>query len=443
MLNLYDIAYGLAVGISAPLWLLIPRARRKVLAAFNQRMGHVPPRDGLRPAVWIHAVSLGEINATKMLADRLRALRPDLHLVISTTTNTGWERAQKLYGGPDVTLLRYPLDFTPAVTRALDHLRPSLVVLMELELWPNFLRQCANRSIPVLLINGRVTPTSHRKYKLIRPVVATMFRRLAAVCAQDPTYAGRFLDLGAPPDRVSVTGTMKFDTATVADRVDGDAALAAGLGLAPSEPLWVCGSTGPGEEQLILDTYRALLRAYPTLRLALIPRHPERFDEVASLIERQGMPLLRRSQSTHPQSQIANKKPEIPPILLGDTMGELRKFYSLARVIFVGRTLVDLGHRQHGSDMIEPAALARPVIVGPYTANFADAMSRFRADHAIVEVSSAQELQQAVAQLLADPAAAADVGRRAQAVVLREKGATDRHAQIILRHLPPTSPAPP
>jgi 3-deoxy-D-manno-octulosonic-acid transferase len=263
--------------------------------------------------------------------------------------------------------------------------------------------------------------------------------------------------LGAANNRVSVTGTMKFDTAAVADRVAGDSELADALGLDAAEPIWVCGSTGPGEERLILDTYRSLLATHPTLRLVIVPRHPERFDEVAALIQREGFTPVRRSLcrvgiahrpveevgGAHPtemsdlKSQISNR------VILGDTMGELRAFYSLARLVFVGRSLVDLGPRQHGSDMIEPAALGKPVIVGPFTANFADAVSRFSAADAIVEVNSRQELEQTVSKLLSDPAVAAAMARRAQQVVLREKGATERHARIILQHLPPTSPCRP
>src|SRR5580765_740877 len=180
MINIYDIAYGLVLLVSAPFWLLHPKSRRKVFAAFSQRMGDVPMREGSRPAVMIHAVSLGEINATKMLAGRLRELRPDLQVIISTTTETGYARAMELYGNngeqksPDLllnqepnpfTVIRYPLDFTPAVSRVLDNLRPSVVALMELELWPNFIRQCARRNIPVVLLNGRVTEPSFRRYK--------------------------------------------------------------------------------------------------------------------------------------------------------------------------------------------------------------------------------------------------------------------------------------
>jgi 3-deoxy-D-manno-octulosonic-acid transferase len=448
MLNFYDLAYGCFLGVTAPYWLINPKTRRKFLNAFRQRMGHVPPRTDSSPAVLIHAVSLGEINATPALVQRLQQARPDLDVVVSVTTDTGYERGKQLYGSmPKVTLIRFPLDFTGAIVRVLDAMRPSLVVLMELELWPNFLRQCAKRHVPVVLVNGRMTLPAFKKYRMVKPVTATMLRRLAAVCAQDEVYAERFRQLGA--SSVTVTGTMKFDTAQVADRVNGDDQVALELGLpliagsgssgvlhakgpglpppAIKHPLWICGSTGPGEEPIILEAYHTLLQTFPTLRLAIIPRHPQRFNEVAALIAQRGYPLLRRSART-PAS--GNR-----PVILGDTMGELRKFYSLADIVFVGRTLVDLGPRQHGSDMIEPAALAKPVAIGPWTHNFAEAMRKLRHADAMVEVSDAASLAKAIERWLSDPPAATAVGRRAQDVVRANQGATARHAEIILSHL--------
>lgn len=429
MVNLYDIAYGIGLGISAPYWLINRSARVKVRSALRDRMGHVQPRTDHAPAVLIHAVSLGEINATRGLVQRLRDLRPDLHLIISSTTETGFARANELYGSAArITLLRYPLDFSRAVSRVLDNLRPTVVVLMELEAWPNFMSHCAGRGIPVLVVNGRITEPSFRRYRLLGPVVRRMFGRLAGCCVQDEINSRRFAGLGVPTGRIQITGTMKFDTATVADRVEGDQQLAADLGLASSQPLLVCGSTGPGEEQIILQQYRRLREKHSGLRLAIIPRHPQRFDEVARLIAEAGFGLVRRSRS-----DLEAHDPTA--VLLGDTMGELRKFYSLASIVFVGRTLVDLGPRQHGSDMIEPAALAKPVIVGPYTTNFADAMSQFRAANAIVEVGSGEELGAAVDRLLRDQADARTLGDAARNAVLRGKGATERHAQEILRYL--------
>ncbi len=251
-----------------------------------------------------------------------------------------------------------------------------------------------------------------------------MLGGLASVCVQDQMYAGRFEKLGAQKQNIRVTGTMKFDTAQVSDRIDGDTEMAAQVGLR-GEPLWVAGSTGPGEEEVVLNIYERLRKDFPALHLAIVPRKPERFDEVAELIKRRGLTLTRRSRND----------PREGAVILGDTMGELRKFYSLARVVFVGRSLVDLGSRQHGSDMIEPAALRKACITGPFTTNFADVMNKFRAANAMREVNSEMELELALRELLSDRAIALEIGSRARQVVIDQQGATQRHAQIILELL--------
>lgn len=437
MINGYDIAWGALLGVSAPIWLLHSKWRRKVRRALSERMGRDARRDvSAGPAVMIHAVSLGEINATRALVGTLANQRPDLRFIISTTTDTGFARAQELYGSdPTVTLIRYPLDFSSAIRRVLDGARPAAVVLMELEVWPNFIRHCTLGGIPVLLINGRLTESSFRSYRLGRPVVSRMFRQLAAVCAQDETYARRFVELGAPVERVRVTGTMKFDTAHVADSIPGADDVARAVGLRPGEePIWVCGSTGPREEALILDAYK---RMDQRLRLVIVPRHPERFDEVASVIRHHSLNVVRRSRPPSEEDRRTMAASDRPPVVLGDTLGELRKFYSLADVVFVGRTLVDLGPRQHGSDMIEPAALARPVVVGPYTTNFADVMRRLREADAVRVVSDPGGLGGVVESLLADRAGAAAMGRRAQEVVRHQQGATGRNVAVILSNIAP------
>jgi 3-deoxy-D-manno-octulosonic-acid transferase len=248
-----------------------------------------------------------------------------------------------------------------------------------------------------------------------------MFSRLAAVCAQEQSYADRFIQLGADPSRTRVTGTMKFDSAPALPDVPGAANLARDLSL--RSPLWVCGSTGPGEEQIVLDIYTQLRQTHPDLQLAIIPRKPDRFDEVATLIESRGFGCLRRSK---PESVPTGNTQ--PVVVLGDTMGELRKFYAHADVVFVGRTLVDLGDKQHGSDMIEPCAIGKPTIVGPFTGNFIEPMNAFRAAEAIVEVADADGLKDAVTRLLSSPDG---IGGRAQAVVQSQRGATDRTLAVI------------
>lgn len=430
-MNGYDMAYALCLGVAAPVWVWRGNARRKVMSALRLRSGRVPERQDDGPAVMIHAVSVGEINATPALVRLLRNARPDLHIVISTTTETGRDRAFELYEKePHVSVVRYPLDFSGAVRRALDAIRPDVVVLMELELWPNFLRECERRGIPVILANGRLTEKSYRNYKRGKAITRAMFRRLAVACVQDEEYAKRFIDCGVPADRVKVTGTMKFDTAQIADTLPGAREIADSVGLVPGrEPIWVCGSTGPGEEKLIVREYRVLLKKIPKLRLVVVPRKPERFDEVADLIESLKFQVVLRSDPIVPRD------PAIPPVILGDTMGELRKFYSLADVVFVGRSLVDLGPRQHGSDMIEPAALGKPTIVGPFTGNFADAMRKLKAAEAVMEVPDARSLAESVAVLIGTPAEAQAMGRRAQTVVRQEQGATARHAAVVFHEL--------
>jgi 3-deoxy-D-manno-octulosonic-acid transferase len=373
---------------------------------------------------------LGEINATRALVDLLRRFEPGLQFIISTTTDTGYERGQQLYGSQaDVTLIRYPLDFSGGVCRVLDRLQPALVVLMELEVWPNFLLHCRQRNIPVILANGRMSAHSYRNYQWIKPIVRKMFRRITKICVQDIDYGRRFAELGARPEDVLITGTMKFDNAVVADRIPGDSELAEAVGLYPGpDTIWVCGSTGPGEEEILLRVYRELLARHARLRLVLVPRKPERFDEVATLIEAMKFRCVRRSSSAPPPPPGS----VIPPVILGDTMGELRQFYSLADVVFVGRSLVDLGSKQHGSDMIEPAALARPIVVGPWTGNFADAVRKFRAAEGIMVANDEPQLQEAMSVLLSTPAQAELMGRSAQDVVRREQGATERHARVIL-----------
>ena len=337
-MNLFDLGYGLGIGLSSPVWLAVPKWRRKVLEARANRMAHDPGRQTSHPAVMIHAVSLGEINATVELVRLMEQARPDLRFVISSTTQVGFEQAQKLYGqNPKATVIRFPLDFSSAVNRLLDAQRPTAVVLMELEVWPNFTKACAHHEIPVVVFNARLTYKSYRNYRLAFPLTKPTFRRLSYVCAQDQEYADRFIKLGVAPDRVRVTGTMKFDTAQVASQIPGADQLATEVGLRPQkEKIWVCGSTGPGEEQIVLDAYADLLRSYPGLRLAIVPRKPERFDLVAELIRSRGYMLVRRSQNRG--SPVRTEEPsaaknDAPPVVLGDTMGELRKFYSLADLV--------------------------------------------------------------------------------------------------------------
>ncbi|RME39741.1 MAG: 3-deoxy-D-manno-octulosonic acid transferase, partial [Planctomycetota bacterium] len=415
-----DVIYLLGAVVYVPFLLYEALFRGKNRRGWRQRMGFVPRFDPSRRRIWIHAVSLGEINATRRLAEMLRERCPDVELVFSSTTDTGYARGVQLYGAERV--FRFPLDFSWAVTRALRRMRPTMIVLVEQEVWFNLTRLATDRGIPVVVMNGRLTERSARRLARLGPITRAMFSRLAWVGAQDEEIAARFRRLGVSPERVEVTGSLKWDSAEVTDSVPGADALARALGLHTDRPLWVCGSTGPGEETIILDAYRALLdRLAPAEGganrpvLAIVPRKPERFDEVARLIERSGFSCIRRSR----RADGSQARLDESSVVLGDTMGELRKFYERASVVFVGRSLVPMG----GSDVMEVAALGKPILVGPYTDNFRLAVVALEEAGALEVVADGSDLRAAVERLLADPAEAAARGERARRVVREHQGA--------------------
>lgn len=416
---LADAAY-LAVGLPVLAWRILVKGKDR--HGWRQRMGHLPARDGSRPALWVHCVSLGEANLVRTFVQQARQRLPQFDLLVSSTTDTGFDRATRLYG--DIgTVFRFPLDFSRWVNRALDRLRPSVVVLAELETWPNLLALAGQRGIPVVVVNGRLTEKSFHRYRRIRPLVRSMFARLSLVVAQDDTVAARFEALGTPKDHIRIVPSMKFDTAEVADTVSGADELAAQLGVAPDVDLWVAGGTGDDEERAILDAHRRIQQKHTQARLAIVPRKPERFDEVAEVIGRMGFRCLRRSRCRQTATQPVSRD----QVILGDTMGELRKFYSLAKVAFVGRSLVPMG----GSDMMEAAGLGRAVLVGPHTENFIEPMKILMQAQAAAIVHAGEDLADRVVELLADPSRAARMGQAGQQAICANKGASARTLDLV------------
>ncbi len=421
-----DLLYGLAVCLGWPFLLYRRIKRGPGSLALRERLGNVPSRAVSAHCVWLHGVSLGEINATRTLVEQIHRRKPEARIVISSTTRTGLDRARKLY--PQLVVFRFPLDFSLVIRRVLRRIRPSVIVLMELEAWPNLIEVADAWGIPVVIANGRVTEEKSMKRfdrPIIRNLARRMFGKLSWVGVQDAEYAGRFVRLGVTPERVEVTGSVKYDAADVSDRIEGQDELAREMTIDPDAPLWVCGSTGPDEETQILDAYARLAADLPGLQLAIIPRKPERFDEVARLIVQRGYSCLRRS----------GKPPLVPPdvsqpkaVFLGDTMGELRKFYALATVVFVGRSLVPLG----GSDVMEAAGLAKPVLVGPHTGNFREAVEVLLAAGGARLVHNAAELADAVALLTQDERRRQRMGRAARHTILSRRGATEKTVTRIL-----------
>lgn len=350
-------------------------------------------------------------------------LSGDCEVVVSATTDTGVARARQVFD-PSVRVVRYPFDISSAVRTFLGAVRPDAVLLCELEVWPNFSEACVERGIPLAVVNGRLSPRSFRGYFRGRALLSPMFRRLAAVGAQDDAYAGRFEAMGVPYGRISVTGTMKWDTAEIADHVSGADELAQEMGIDRSRPLIVAGSTAPDEHAL-------LHRAVPAgVQLLCAPRKPEWFDRAASDLPG----CVRRSQcreSCTDQGHI-DCRPDAGGgsggRFLLDSIGELRRAYALADVVVIGRSFGDL----HGSDMMEPAALGRCIVTGPRTEDFAATADALRAGGGLVDATS-ESLARVLAGLIGDPARRAALGRAAREVVRAHQGATARTCALARR----------
>jgi 3-deoxy-D-manno-octulosonic-acid transferase len=313
--------------------------------------------------------------------------------------------------------------------RAFGSIRPSVCLLMELEVWPNFVTIAKRSGIPVVVVNGRISDKSFASYRKIRPIVKKMFTKVTLTLAQTDEYARRFRELGCPADKVIVTGSLKYDTAQTTDRVAGAEVLAKQLAIA-DEPLWVAGGTGNDEEKILLEVYQQLKRddRFADLRLAIVPRKPERFDEVAELIRQMGFDLIRYSQA---KSGTFPSPADKQDVILGDTMGDLRRFYWLARIVFVGRSLVPMG----GSDMMEAAALGKCTIFGPHAFNFKQTVDALLAKNGAIMVTNKDELLEAMNKCLTEPEYTERIARAGRDVIIKNQGATQKTTEQITKIL--------
>ncbi|MEX0643343.1 MAG: 3-deoxy-D-manno-octulosonic acid transferase [Pirellulales bacterium] len=395
----------------------------KYREGYRQKLlGLVPRREGNATCVWIHAVSVGEVNLLVTILREIRAGHPDWQFAISTTSRAGYELARKKYS--DLTVFYCPLDFSWAVRNAMRRVRPTLLVLAELELWPNLIAAAKESGARVAIINGRLSDKSFPGYRRIRPLVASVLRQIDLIAAQNDESAERFRALGAPPDRVHVTGSLKYDGASTDRCNPRTAALRQLAGLADDDVVFLVGSTQDPEEQIAVDIFRRLAPQHPRLHLILVPRHPERFDAVAKLLETSGLPWQRRSMIEPENSRDPTGRRRI---LLVDTVGELAAWWGTATIAFVGGSFGTRG----GQNMLEPAAYGAAVSFGPNTHNFRDITAALLAAHAAVVVRDAAELESFVRRCLDDPTHAAALGTRAQALVVSQLGATARTAILL------------
>lgn len=386
--------------------------------------GRGPTRTTTGPAIWLHVVSVGEVLILRTILPQLREAIPGCEFWISTTTHTGHAVAREKY--PDCQVIYFPLDFTWAVKRALARVRPSLIVLVELELWPNFIHEAAARSTPLVLINGRMSERSFRGYRRIRWLMRGLWTGFAKIAVQTEEYRRRLAELGAPEERLVVTGSTKFDGLETDRQNPRTREIRDGFQLRDDELVFMAGSTQAPEESYAIDTWLALRTRHPQLRLVLVPRHQERFEEVTSLIQSRGLSVLRRSQikaGTVPSSEVK----ESPAVLMLDTLGELGAAWGLADIAFVGGSLTPRG----GQNMIEPAAYAAAVLFGPNTSNFRQVVELLLTEQAALVVQTPEDLTRRVGELLQNLDRARDLGATAQRLVLLQQGATARSVQLI------------
>ncbi|MGH8135141.1 MAG: lipid IV(A) 3-deoxy-D-manno-octulosonic acid transferase [Steroidobacteraceae bacterium] len=412
------VIYSILVYLAAPVALLMHLWRGLRDPSYRGRLGE---RFGFGPAlpgdtIWIHAVSVGEVQAAESLIKRLLVRHPRHPLLLTTVTPTGAARARQLFG--DSVRLRYiPFDLPGSVQRFFDRVRPRLAMILETELWPNLYAECGRRAVPLVLASARISPRSVGRYRRLVPLFREALSHGIVIAAQSETDAARFRSIGANPERTHVTGNIKFDFQPPVGIEESGARWRETN--APGRPVWVAGSTHDGEEDVILDAHHAVRGQFPDALLLLVPRHPQRFDVARDLLKRRGESFTYRSSGA--------VIPHATAVMLGDTMGELMMFYAAADVAFVAGSLVPIG----GHNLLEPASLGRPVLTGPHNFN-SEAVARLLLEaRAARIVTDTRQLGDAVCALLRDTRMRTTMGAAGRGVLDANRGALDRLLRLV------------
>ncbi len=389
---------------------------------WGERFGFVAPLNCAGKVIWVHSVSVGETLAAVPMIQALQARHPDAQLVVTTMTPTGSARVRASFGD-SVYHVYVPYDIPSVLNRFLRRIKPDVLVIMETELWPNLIHCCAGKGIPVVVVNARLSEKSAAGYAKIGNLTSAILGNLTAIAAQHEDDGNRFVELGLAPEKLSITGNIKFDL-TLDDALRTAAAELKQQWRGPeNRPILLVASTHRGEDEPVLDAFAEILQKFPSLLLVLVPRHPERFGEVAELCRQRGYKVVRRSENIPPSDS--------DQILLGDTMGELMLFFGVCDIAFVAGSLVPVG----GHNMIEPAAWGVPVLTGPHLFNFAEASRLLLAAEGMAICENASEINGAVCRLLSDQLQAEAMGEAAKAVAEQNRGALDRVLALLERQL--------
>jgi 3-deoxy-D-manno-octulosonic-acid transferase len=431
MRSLYNILFSVFFVLASPYYFFRMWRRGNWRVGFAQRFGDYDKdiQQSLtnRHVIWVHAVSVGEMNVCVAMVDALHRRMPNAKILVSTTTTTGMAELQKRLPG-QFGKVYYPIDRHKFVSLAFRALHPTAIILIEGEIWPNFIWRARASHLPLFLVNARLSDRSYPRYKRFGFLFRPLFAAFTGVGAQTEEYAAKLIELGCRPETVHTLGNLKFDTANLHPTQSLDvAALLLQLGVAKTAPILLGGSTHKGEERLLAEQYLRLRARFPQLFLVLVPRHFERAREIRRELESLGLKLFCRSQIT-PDTRL---DPGSLQCLLVDSTGELMSFYQCATVVFVGKSLLARG----GQNPIEPASLGKPTVFGPFMGNFPDVANLFLSRRAALQVRDAPELERTFGELLSNPARCQELGANARAVVLENQGAIARTVEMIAEPL--------
>ena len=422
MYFIYSVLLSIAFLILLPRFLFDALRHGKYVAGFRERLGNVKPiLHQTTPLIWIHAVSVGEAQAARPLVRELKTRFPDIALAISTTTRTGQELAQDIFKDDAVSVFYFPFDWRWTVRRVLRVIRPTAVVILETELWPGFLRECRSQRIPVAIVNGRLSGQSFRRYRLVKQFISRVLSCVTLAIMQTDSDANRLIKLGMKPENVRVSGSLKFDAGDLSATTSATDYFNERFSLDSAAPVILAASTHAPEERIVLESFKQILTKRPDARLLIAPRHPERFNDVASLVELSGLSYSRRTKP----AVVADTTNSV---ILLDSIGELPSIYSLATIVFVGGSIARTG----GHNILEPAAVGACVVTGGYTHNFRAIVETFPKADALVQLSpmpeaeAREELTTVLTGLLIDDARRAEIGARAKKLVNQNRGATER-----------------
>jgi 3-deoxy-D-manno-octulosonic-acid transferase len=431
MYFIYSLLLVLGFLILLPRFLLDALRHGKYVAGFRERLGTLSPlpndKDRGRPVVWIHCVSVGETQAARPLIEGIREQYPNHRIAVSTITLTGQNLAREVFKHDAAKVFYFPFDWRWVVRRALKSINPDTVLVMETEIWPGFLRECKRQQIPVAIVNGRLSEKSFRRYRLIRSFMKRVLSSLDLAIMQTETDAERLCALGMNPARTLVSGSLKFDVRTTPTIDSLTVQFRDRFQLDDHSPLILAASTHDPEEVIILNSLRQVIsRSGLKPRLVIAPRHPERFSEVADLLKASGFRWARRTALPNPGDAQAE-------VILLDSIGELHSVYSLAAIVFVGGSIANAG----GHNILEPAAVGVPVIVGPHTHNFKSIVETFVNANAIAQLPQTSDsaaivaLANLIAEWLADPNTRHEIGARGLNLMAQNRGAAERTLQSL------------